>query len=184
MPARKSKATGKRVPGVRLRSAILCEEIRTTAEGKTLLFGVHTAEFLAAERPTAVKLNALLTFEYLAEGDYEIEFKVEAPWVEGAGLIAVEGAVPGQHVDAIAPFRTFLSEPAEVTLSWREKDGEWNKHSWSMSFEPDVEPYPEDVAKLVMDNFLSSAELEARRDPTRVIGPNDPRELDPRSILE
>lgn len=113
-----------------VKSAIICDDIRTEDNGKRLLIGVYTGDILFTEFPVAFAPSIMLEFvPFVQGGAMEFEMKLEAP--TGKKSRASPGSLEIANQTRAVLIVNFqpvdLLEPGPFRFLMRPKGGRWTE---------------------------------------------------------
>jgi hypothetical protein len=147
----------------RLRSAILCDEIRREDNGKLFIIGCYTDGVVASQRPALLILHVLLLFDISVPGSHHLEYRISAPGAGGTGgVVTAENAAAGVCVAAVAPVPCFAEAESPICLEWRVDEGDWSEPlSWRISFAPNAAIQPPEAAEAARAQFSAIAKMPA-----------------------
>lgn len=111
---------------VRLRSAVLCDNVRSEDNGKRLLIGVYDAGVTINVVPMPLSLTLYGVFEISGSGGKTVEFKITAPAFAGQGRVVVPSDAPSDvSAPFLAPFVCIVEQESDIRLEWKIDGGPW-----------------------------------------------------------
>jgi hypothetical protein len=113
-----------------IRSALVCDFVRTEDNGKSIIIGAYTGDIVVTEAPT--KFSLTFWVEFLppkTNGEIEIDLKLETPGAKKPKTLA--GTInigPQDESTILAPvFDVDIIEPGDMVFSIRPKGGRWTQ---------------------------------------------------------
>lgn len=113
-----------------VRSALLCDLIRTEDTGKQILIGVYAGNVIFKSRPATLAPSFWIEFVPPTQNSgFEVELKIEAPGMTKPQTATAKGVIEPRRAAVLA----FSAPPLEITqagvlkLSMRPKGGRWQK---------------------------------------------------------
>jgi hypothetical protein len=113
---------------LKIRSALLCDLIRTEDTGKQILIGVYTGSVIFKAQPGMLLPSFWIEFIPPSQNaSFEVEIKIEAPGLKKPQTATAKGTIEPRKPVVLA----FTASPLEITqsgflkLSMRPKGGRW-----------------------------------------------------------
>jgi hypothetical protein len=139
----------------RLRSLILCDEVRTENTGKKLLIGVYSRDVNLGTIPSAVSFSLFFEVElYDVPSSFEIEIGGLAAPQPSRATFSVPAGFTTAHL--VAPVNAVIEQATTMTARWRAGKGLWSeKYEWDVRFSPDARPLDEATVAALRSAGLS-----------------------------
>lgn len=156
-------------PAARLRSATLCDLVRTEDNGKKILVGCYTGGVTFRRKPTIFIARIYGGFEFLKPGIFQLDYRVTGPGIVGEGALGTTSAdEPAGVGEFDAPFQCLIEEEAELSLEWRVGDEPWQpKVTWFLNFDEETKTLSPEEADAVRARYWGAEwplHREARAD--------------------
>lgn len=128
----------------RVRSALVCDDVRQEDNGKTLLIGVYGKDLHAGEKPAMLRLYLHIAFDVDAdENEIDLRMCALSESIQRINLKAVHG-----YCTLTAGVTIALTEPRVFKVDVRNPGGDWiDCGEWQMAFAEDAEDSPPDLAE-------------------------------------
>ncbi len=116
-------------PRVRLVAAVVCDEVRLEANGKTFLIGVYSGGISVPDLPATIKVSAWLLAEAPEVGEIPFDVECRAPGgtLKGTGTLSVVESTEKNETAgfALKPFSLTIEREGYIDLAIRQYDDEW-----------------------------------------------------------